>query len=157
MSVKTGRWGGVVTAFITMSNIKDEIDWEFPGPNTTTGQTNYFWRGNIRVSTTGISDTRTNYHAYTVRASSCYNVVRTVNKTDTVDEWRCPLPNNPIVHPNQSLAGERQLTLSTGHFYALVKSVDVQCSDPTPPGPNITSYTYGANSSDMTPTVAFSN
>jgi beta-glucanase (GH16 family) len=43
-SVKTGRWAGVVTAFITMSNIKDEIDWEFPGANTT----NFFWQGNIR-------------------------------------------------------------------------------------------------------------
>lgn len=47
-SVKTGRWGGVVTAFIAMSNIKDEIDWEFPGANTTNGQTNFFWQGNIR-------------------------------------------------------------------------------------------------------------
>jgi beta-glucanase (GH16 family) len=47
-SVKTGRWGGVVTAFITMSNIEDEIDWEFPGANTTNGQTNFFWQGNIR-------------------------------------------------------------------------------------------------------------
>lgn len=47
-SVKTSRWGGVVTAFITMSNIKDEIDWEFPGANTTNGQTNFFWQGNIR-------------------------------------------------------------------------------------------------------------
>lgn len=47
--VKTGRWAGVVTAFITMSNIKDEIDWEFPGTNTTTGQTNYYWQGVIRT------------------------------------------------------------------------------------------------------------
>lgn len=29
--VKTGRWAGVVAAFITMSDAKDEIDWEFPG------------------------------------------------------------------------------------------------------------------------------
>lgn len=49
MTVKTGRWAGVVTAFITMSDIKDEIDWEFPGANTTTGQTNFFWQGNIRM------------------------------------------------------------------------------------------------------------
>jgi hypothetical protein len=27
-SVKTGRWAGVVAAFITMSDMKDEIDWE---------------------------------------------------------------------------------------------------------------------------------
>lgn len=46
--MKTGRWGGVVITFITMSNIKDEIDWEFPSANTTTGQANYFWQGNIR-------------------------------------------------------------------------------------------------------------
>jgi Glycosyl hydrolases family 16 len=38
----------VVTAFIAMSGIKDEIDWEFPGANTTTGQTDFFWQGNIR-------------------------------------------------------------------------------------------------------------
>lgn len=32
--VKTGRWAGVVAAFITMSDAKDEIDWEFPGTCT---------------------------------------------------------------------------------------------------------------------------
>jgi hypothetical protein len=47
--VKTGRWGGVVTAFITMSDIKDEIDWEFPGATTTQGQSNFFWQGVIRA------------------------------------------------------------------------------------------------------------
>ena len=47
-TVKTGRWAGVVTAFITMSDIKDEIDWEFPGKETTQGQSNYFWQGVIR-------------------------------------------------------------------------------------------------------------
>lgn len=46
--MKTGAWDGVVTAFITMSDIKDEIDWEFPGNRTTEGQTNYFWQGLIR-------------------------------------------------------------------------------------------------------------
>ena len=48
--VKTGRWAGVVTAFITMSGVKDEIDWEFPGANTTLSQSNYFWQGVIRTS-----------------------------------------------------------------------------------------------------------
>lgn len=47
--VKTGRWNGVVTAFITMSDIKDEIDWEFPGSATTEAQTNFFWQGVIRT------------------------------------------------------------------------------------------------------------
>jgi len=31
-----------------MSSIKDEIDWEFPGNQTTQGQTNFFWQGVIR-------------------------------------------------------------------------------------------------------------
>ena len=66
--VKTGRWAGVVTAFITMSDIHDEIDWECehfcrlicmrhhlsgylgPGSNTTQAQTNWFWQGVIRES-----------------------------------------------------------------------------------------------------------
>lgn len=46
-AVKTGKWGGVVTAFITMSDVKDEIDWEFPGAQTTEGQSNFFWQGVI--------------------------------------------------------------------------------------------------------------
>ena len=32
-----------------MSDIKDEIDWEFPGDHTTEGQSNYFWQGVIRT------------------------------------------------------------------------------------------------------------
>lgn len=47
-AVKTGRWPGVVVAFITMSDIKDEIDWEFPGDGGRVGETNYFWQGVIR-------------------------------------------------------------------------------------------------------------
>ena len=54
VAVKTGRWGGVVTAFITMSDIKDEIDWEFPGNTTTEGQSNFFWQGYIRESYSGV-------------------------------------------------------------------------------------------------------
>ncbi|KAI0947732.1 hypothetical protein AcW1_009416 [Taiwanofungus camphoratus] len=69
--LKTGRWGGVVTAFITMSDIKDEIDWEFPGNQTTQGQTNYFWQGVIPAQTAGetasnLADTFSNYHDFTL-------------------------------------------------------------------------------------------
>ncbi|KAI0642799.1 concanavalin A-like lectin/glucanase domain-containing protein [Trametes meyenii] len=69
--LKTGRWGGVVTAFITMSDIKDEIDWEFPGAKTTEGQSNFFWQGIVPSRTEGgvhgnLSDTFSNYHDYTI-------------------------------------------------------------------------------------------
>jgi hypothetical protein len=45
---------------------------------------------------------------------------------------------------------------STGHFYALVSSVSIECLDPQAPGPNVTSYVYGQNVSADTPDVAFS-
>ncbi|THH18730.1 hypothetical protein EW146_g2312 [Bondarzewia mesenterica] len=95
--VKTGRWNGVVMAFITMSNIKDEIDWEFPGANTTTGQTNYFWQGNIPATTVGetengFTDTFSNYHDYTINwqpdtltFAVDNKTMRTVKKSDTID------------------------------------------------------------------------
>ena len=54
-TVKTSRWNGVITAFITMSDIKDEIDWEFAGNATHEGQSNYFWQGFIRMSFTSVA------------------------------------------------------------------------------------------------------
>ncbi|KAI0251080.1 concanavalin A-like lectin/glucanase domain-containing protein [Lactifluus subvellereus] len=188
-TMKTGRWSGVVTAFITMSGIKDEIDWEFPGANTTTGQTNFFWQGNIPNKTqgeveNGISDTYSNYHAFAIDWQPDNltflidnKVVRTVNRADTVDSnGVAHYPTTPSsiqisLWPagiNTSAPGTIEWAggmvnwqdpdyQSAGHFYALVKSVDVQCTDPTPPGPNVTSYVYDTNSSAMTPSIVFSN
>ncbi|KAJ3513519.1 hypothetical protein NLJ89_g2906 [Agrocybe chaxingu] len=95
--LKTGRWGGVVTAFITMSDIKDEIDWEFPGAATTEAQSNYFWQGVIPTPSVGethrdLTDTFSNYHDYTIdwqpetlTFSIDGSVVRTVRKSETFD------------------------------------------------------------------------
>ncbi|KAK7685919.1 hypothetical protein QCA50_010728 [Cerrena zonata] len=96
-TLKTGRWNGVVTAFITMSDIKDEIDWEFPGSATTEGQTNFFWQGVIPAQTDGttekgLDDTFSNYHDYTVdwqpdtlTFSIDNKVVRTIQRSDHID------------------------------------------------------------------------
>ncbi|KAJ3562075.1 hypothetical protein NP233_g9803 [Leucocoprinus birnbaumii] len=96
-TLKTGRWGGVVTAFITMSDIKDEIDWEFPGDATTQAQSNYFWQGVIPSTTNGathkgLTDTFSNYHDYTIDWQPDAltflidgKVQRTVKKSDTID------------------------------------------------------------------------
>ncbi|OSX60830.1 glycoside hydrolase family 16 protein [Postia placenta MAD-698-R-SB12] len=95
--LKTGRWGGVVTAFITMSDIKDEIDWEFPGNETSQGQTNYFWQGVIPAQTAGqttgnLTDTFSNYHDYTIDWQPDQlqwlvdgNVVRTLLRSSVTD------------------------------------------------------------------------
>jgi beta-glucanase (GH16 family) len=42
---KTSRDAGVITAFILLSDVKDEIDYEFIGQNLTTAQTNYYFQG----------------------------------------------------------------------------------------------------------------
>lgn len=105
--IKTGRWAGVVTAFITMSNIRDEIDWEFPGNATTQGQTNYFWQGVVTNPTHGqtenvSSDTYANYHDYTINwqpTSLTFlidgQVVRTIKESDTVVNGVSEFPNTP--------------------------------------------------------------
>ncbi|KAJ8507677.1 hypothetical protein ONZ45_g9967 [Pleurotus djamor] len=187
--LKTGRWGGVVVAFITMSGIKDEIDWEFPGAAINEGQSNYFWQGVIPTDHNNgavhkdISDTFGNYHDYTIDwqpETLTFLVdnkpVRTVKASDTVDGGIKKYPTTPArvqlsIWPagiNGSAPGTVEWAggminwddpdyKSAGNFYTLVKSVSIKCSDPTKPGPNITSYVYGANATANTPAIAFSN
>lgn len=42
---KTSRGQGVVTAFILLSDVKDEIDYEFIGSFLETSQSNYYFQG----------------------------------------------------------------------------------------------------------------
>ncbi len=42
---KTSRGQGVVTAFILLSDVKDEIDYEFVGVDLEDAQTNYYFQG----------------------------------------------------------------------------------------------------------------
>lgn len=42
---KTSRGQGVVTAFILLSDVKDEIDYEFVGADLESAQSNYYWQG----------------------------------------------------------------------------------------------------------------
>ncbi|KAJ7578528.1 glycoside hydrolase family 16 protein [Mycena floridula] len=186
--MKTGRWAGIVTAFITMSDVKDEIDWEFPGNTTTEGQTNYFWQGVITQPNHGdvaenLSDTFANYHDYTIdwqpdtmKFLVDGAVVRTIKRSDLVVDGVSQYPSTPSriqfsIWPAgtaSSAAGTVQWSgglidytnpdyVSAGHFYALLKSVNITCADPTKPSTDITSYVYGANSTTDTPSVAFSN
>ncbi|KAI9773066.1 MAG: hypothetical protein M1840_008186 [Geoglossum simile] len=69
-TMKTGRGAGVVSAFILLSDVKDEIDFEFVGVDLENAQTNYYFQGitnyhngqNISVS----SDTFNDFHTYTI-------------------------------------------------------------------------------------------
>ena len=44
-TLKTSRGKGVVTAFILLSDVKDEIDFEFVGTDLNQAQTNYYFQG----------------------------------------------------------------------------------------------------------------
>lgn len=44
-TLKTSRGAGVVTAFILLSDVKDEIDFEFIGADLQTAQSNYYFQG----------------------------------------------------------------------------------------------------------------
>ena len=46
--LKTSRGRGVVTAFILLSDVKDEIDYEYVGVDLETAQTNYYFQGVTR-------------------------------------------------------------------------------------------------------------
>lgn len=91
---KTSRDAGVVTAFILLSDAKDEIDYEFIGANLTTAQTNYYFQGILdydnEVNATIDSDSFENFHTYeidwTPDAVTWYldgKSVRVLNKEET--------------------------------------------------------------------------
>ena len=44
-TLKTSRGKGVVTAFILLSDVKDEIDFEFVGTDLQAAQSNYYFQG----------------------------------------------------------------------------------------------------------------
>ncbi|BFZ64722.1 putative glycosidase CRH2 [Saitoella coloradoensis] len=68
-TLKTSHEQGVVTAFIALSDVKDEIDFEWVGANLTTTQTNYFWQATLDYQNGGnisSSDTYANWHTYEI-------------------------------------------------------------------------------------------
>ncbi|KAH0613757.1 uncharacterized protein H6S33_005643 [Morchella sextelata] len=93
-TLKTSRGKGVVSAFILLSDMKDEIDYEWIGVDLDTAQTNFYWQGvpnytnggNITLS----EDTYNNFHTYeidwtpdTVTWSVDGQVGRVLKKSDT--------------------------------------------------------------------------
>jgi len=69
-TMKTSRGQGVVTAFIMMSDVKDEIDYEWVGVDLQTSQTNYYWNGIPDYTHSGnitmAGNTYSEWHTYTV-------------------------------------------------------------------------------------------
>jgi beta-glucanase (GH16 family) len=68
-TLKTSRTQGVVSSFILMSGVRDEIDYEFIGSFLETAQTNYYWQENLDYTHSrniSLSDTFENFHTYEI-------------------------------------------------------------------------------------------
>jgi beta-glucanase (GH16 family) len=101
---KTSRGQGVVTAFILLGDIKDEIDYEFVGADLGIAQTNYYFQGipdYTHSANITLSDTFNNYHTYeidwtpdTITWSVDGQVGRTKKRADTwnatTNQWDYP-------------------------------------------------------------------
>jgi Glycosyl hydrolases family 16 len=90
----TSAGAGVVTAFILLSDVKDEIDFEFVGIELTSAQTNFYNQGvtnyNNGENSTGLSDIHENMHTYeidwqpdSITWSIDGNNIRVLNRDDT--------------------------------------------------------------------------
>jgi beta-glucanase (GH16 family) len=68
--LKASAIGGVVTTFITMSDRKDEIDWEIVGGDRTHAQSNVFYKGiaeyGVHGGTHAVNGGVDTYHTYTI-------------------------------------------------------------------------------------------
>ncbi|EFX05192.1 cell wall glucanase [Grosmannia clavigera kw1407] len=68
--LKTSRGAGIVTAFILLSDVKDEIDYEFVGTELEIAQTNYYSQGipiYANSANLTLSNTYHNWHTYQIR------------------------------------------------------------------------------------------
>lgn len=68
-TLKTSRGQGVVTAFILLSDAKDEIDFEFIGSDLDDAQSNYYFQGQPNYNNgknISMTDTFNTYHTYEI-------------------------------------------------------------------------------------------
>ncbi|SGZ14717.1 BQ5605_C029g10613 [Microbotryum silenes-dioicae] len=108
-SIKTVGAPGIVTAFITMSGSKDEIDWEWTGTDRNEAQSNYFWEGDLNDYKNGgtaetSSNRANNYIVYgfnwtpdQLQWTVAGKVVRTLTRSSTYDSasGRYEYPQTP--------------------------------------------------------------
>lgn len=189
-TMKVSKWAGVITSFITMSDVHDEIDWEWPGESGgNEGQSNFFWEG-VVIPQGGkhnmTSDGFSNYHDYTIDWNPDRlnweidgKVVRTLRRQDTLDKssgiYKYPSTPSRVqfsIWP-AGIASSAPGTVewaggmidwnnadykAAGHFYAMIKKVEVACYTDANIAPAVgdVSYVYGANVSGV-PAIAFSN
>ncbi|EGP92697.1 unnamed protein product [Zymoseptoria tritici ST99CH_1A5] len=171
-TMTTSQGQGVVTAFILMSDVKDEIDFEWVGDDVTSAQSNYYYQGITNYQNMvplKVSDTRQNTHTYEidwtpdkVTWSIDGNVMRTLNRDDTYNEttkgynfpqtparvqlslWPAGLPSNGegTIEWAGGLVNWDSNYMQNGYYYAMIKDVTVECYKPPSGSGNGDAYYY---------------
>jgi hypothetical protein len=163
---------GVVTAFIMMSDVKDEIDFEFIGVDIANVQSNYYSQG-VTVYTNSanltVGNTVENVHEYcidwkedTLSWSIDGDEKRSLKRSDTwnatskrfdypqtpsrimLSLWPAGLPTNAKGTIDWA-GGEidwNSQYMQNGYYYAMVKEVTVECYDAPPMAINKGSKAY---------------
>ncbi|KAF2404083.1 hypothetical protein EJ06DRAFT_187154 [Trichodelitschia bisporula] len=165
-TLTTSQGKGVVTAFIMMSDVKDEIDFEWVGVDTEHVQTNYYSQGVTNYNNGGnisASATQSTTHTYTIdwtpdqiswivdgktlrtkKRSETWN--STANRYDfpqtpsrvMLSLWPAGLPSNAkgTVDWAGGLIDWNSQYMQNGYYYAMFKEVKVECYQP-PAGASI--------------------
>ncbi|CAJ2506609.1 Uu.00g077950.m01.CDS01 [Anthostomella pinea] len=170
--IKTSQGAGVVTAFILLSDVKDEIDFEWVGTELDVAQTNYYFQGipdyTHSANITGVSNTNDDFHTYEIQWTPDQIqwivdgvVGRTQKKSDTWNEtsnqWDYPQtparvqlsiwPGGASTNAPGTVAwagGPIDWDAAGKYYYATVGEVTMDCFQTnSPPGTNSgKSYTY---------------
>lgn len=161
-TMKSSRGQGVVTAFILMSDVKDEIDCEFIGSDNQAVQSNFYWQGTLNYTNEKnltTSSTDTDMHTYTIdwtpdklEWSVDGNTMRTLNKDDTWNSstesfqypqtpsrvqfslWPAGDPKNGkgTVDWAGGAIDWNSPYMHNGYYSAFVKDLSVECYDAPP-------------------------
>ncbi|KAK0284301.1 putative glycosidase CRH2 [Friedmanniomyces endolithicus] len=159
-TMTTSQGAGVVTAFIMMSDVQDEIDFEFVGVELEVAQSNYYFQGITDYGNEqplNVSNTVQNTHTYTIDwqpDSLTWSIdgipLRTLNRNDTWNSntqnyhypqspsriqlslWPAGLQSNGAgtVAWAGGLVDWNSQYMLNGYYYALVSEVKVQCYNP---------------------------
>ncbi|KAI9697158.1 MAG: hypothetical protein M1820_007894 [Bogoriella megaspora] len=177
-TLTTSQGAGVVTAFILMSDVKDEIDFEFIGVDVQHAQSNYYWQGVTDYNNEkdlAADNTPSQVHEYCfdwTTDSITWSVdgtnLRTVNKADTYNDtdgnyhypqtparielslWPAGLESNGegTVSWAGGLVNWNSQYMKNGYYYAMVSDVNVKCYDPPSGYNNSGTKSYVYTSSD---------
>ncbi|KAL8843763.1 MAG: hypothetical protein Q9176_001725 [Flavoplaca citrina] len=180
--MKSSRGKGVVTAFILMSDVKDEIDFEWVGTDLTTAQSNFYFQGIPDFRSSTFDD----YHTYEIDWSPTQltwsvdnTVLRTLKRSETwntttnqyhypqtpsrvqLSLWPAGNPKNgqgTIAWAGGLVDWNAPDVAKFGYYYSMISDINIECY-PTPDGTNKTgdkAYIYN-DKSGMNDSVAITD